>query len=236
MFDVKKHLIKIAGGRQYLPVAARLIWFRSEHPDWGIETKAITIDMEKQYAVFESTVYDSAGKLMAKGTKMETVRGFGDWLEKAETGAIGRALAVCGYGTQFAPDLDEVHGGDSGRVDSPYPLSGYKNDRGGYAPRAQSNDRYTNGYYSKSGGANDDARSIRPSVQTETLAIVNHETDSQSGVSSSESPSQSDQNRSDSCESCGTSLKPSQQSLSLRKYGTALCPDCQKNRKSEQAA
>src|SRR5579872_2677080 len=103
MFDVKKHLIKVQGGRQYLPVAARLVWFREQHPDWGIETRPIAIDTEKQYAIFEALVYNAEGKLMAKGTKMENVRGFPDYIEKAETGSIGRALAVCGFGTQFAP-------------------------------------------------------------------------------------------------------------------------------------
>ena len=32
---------------------------------------------------------------------------FADYLEKAETRAVGRALAMCGYGTQFAPELEE---------------------------------------------------------------------------------------------------------------------------------
>jgi hypothetical protein len=47
---------------------------------------------------------------MAQAHKAEnkTGDGFKDYLEKAETGAIGRALAMCGYGTQFTGDeLDE---------------------------------------------------------------------------------------------------------------------------------
>lgn len=117
-FDVKKHLIKVQGGREYLPVAARLVWFRQEHPDWGIETRPVEIDVEKGYAVFEAIVYNVDGKLMAKGTKMETARGFADYIEKAETGSIGRALAVCGFGTQFAPELEE----GERIVDSPMPI------------------------------------------------------------------------------------------------------------------
>jgi len=133
-FDVKKHLIKIQGGKEYLPVAARLVWFRQEHPDWGIETKPVLLDIENGYAVFDASVYDAEGKLMAKGTKMETSKGFADYIEKAETGAIGRALAMCGFGTQFAPELDE-----SDRiVDSPLPigepeLSGSKSGSSGLA-------------------------------------------------------------------------------------------------------
>lgn len=116
-FDPKKYLIKVRGDRQYLPVSARLIWFREVHPDWGIETRPIALDTERQLAVFEASVFNETGKLMAKGTKMEDVRGFPDYVEKAETGAIGRALAVCGFGTQFAPEFDETAQGRF--VDSP---------------------------------------------------------------------------------------------------------------------
>ena len=35
------------------------------------------------------------------------VIGFPDYIEKAETGAMGRALAMCGYGTLQAWEFDE---------------------------------------------------------------------------------------------------------------------------------
>ena len=105
-FDVKAHLIRVQGGRDYLPVAWRLVWFRMEHPDWGIETKPVAIEIGDAYAIYHAAVYNAEGKLMGTGTNMETARGFPDYVEKAETGAIGRALAVCGYGTQFEPELD----------------------------------------------------------------------------------------------------------------------------------
>jgi len=117
-FNVKKHLIRVQGGREYLPVAYRLVWFREEHPDWGVDTKPVVIDVDKGVAVFQANVYDAEGRLMASGTKMETARGFGDFVEKAETGSIGRALGVLGYGTQFAPEFDE----GERVVDSPLPL------------------------------------------------------------------------------------------------------------------
>jgi hypothetical protein len=117
-FDPKKHLIKVQGGRDYLPVAQRLVWFREDHPDWGLETKPILIEAEKGIAIYHAMVYNQEGRLMACGTKMETMRGFHDYVEKAETGAVGRALAMCGYGTQFAPELDE---GDR-IVDAPMPM------------------------------------------------------------------------------------------------------------------
>ncbi len=121
-FDFKKSLIKVQGGQTYLPVSARIVWFRQEHPDWGIHTEPVEINHEKQYAVFRATIYNADGKLMATGTKKEDVKGFGDFMEKAETGAVGRALALCGFGTQFSPDLDEV--GRGRFADSPYPVGG----------------------------------------------------------------------------------------------------------------
>lgn len=106
-FDPSRHTIRVQGGREYLPVAARLVWFREEHPDWGIVTDPMQIDQEEQYAIFRASIFNEAGRLIATATKREDVRGFPDYLEKAETGSIGRALALCGYGTQFAAELDE---------------------------------------------------------------------------------------------------------------------------------
>lgn len=106
-FDVRKHLIRVQGGREYLPVASRLVWFREEHPDWLIVTSPFEINTEKQYAIFKAEICNEEGTIIATGYKMENRAGFKDWLEKSETGAIGRALAVCGYGTQFAPELEE---------------------------------------------------------------------------------------------------------------------------------
>ena len=68
-FDFKRHLIKVQGGRTYLPVSARIVWFREEHPDWTIETEAVEINHEKQYAIFRARISDADGKLMATGTK-----------------------------------------------------------------------------------------------------------------------------------------------------------------------
>lgn len=52
-------------------------------------------------------IFNEENHLISTGHKREHKAHFCDFEEKAETGAIGRALAHCGYGTQFAPDLDE---------------------------------------------------------------------------------------------------------------------------------
>jgi len=101
-------------GKKYLVVAARLVWFREERPEWSITTEIIqTTDT---HSIVKASILDTKNCYMiATAHKREDLKHFVDHLEKAETGAIGRALALCGYGTQFAPELDE---GDR-IVDSP---------------------------------------------------------------------------------------------------------------------
>ncbi|GBC92456.1 hypothetical protein HRbin15_00926 [bacterium HR15] len=125
-FNVRRYLIRVRGGQEYLPVAARLAWFRDEHPDWSIETEPIHLDVERQVVVFRAVVKDPNGRIIATATKMETGGDFADYLEKAETGSIGRALALCGYGTQFAPELSEgeLEEGRAAFADTPLPLRG----------------------------------------------------------------------------------------------------------------
>jgi len=107
MFNPNDHLISLKG-KSYLEVKYRLVWFRDENPDWGVSTDIVKLDMDAKYAIVKATITDPHGRIVAQGTKMEDIKGFGDFLEKAETGAIGRALGILGYGTQFAPEFDEV--------------------------------------------------------------------------------------------------------------------------------
>ena len=93
-------------GKQYLEVKYRLVWFREEHPMWSIETQLVSVTDTSAYA--KATIRDDTGRIISTSHKFESVQGFPDFIEKAETGAIGRALALIGYGTQFCADeLDE---------------------------------------------------------------------------------------------------------------------------------
>jgi hypothetical protein len=93
-------------GKDYLEVKYRLVWFREDRPTWSIETEFVEVAASHAFA--KATVRDEAGRVVATSHKFEDKQGFGDFREKAETGAIGRALALIGYGTQFAGDeLDE---------------------------------------------------------------------------------------------------------------------------------
>jgi hypothetical protein len=134
-FNPNEHLMQIknkGGASDYLPVQWRLVWFRSLCPGGTIETEIVMLDLDREteeeayawnndtrrsekiikrapgIAIFRATVKDGKGGI-AIGTKSEKAASFPDFIEKAETGAIGRALAGLGYGTQFAPELDEQH-------------------------------------------------------------------------------------------------------------------------------
>lgn len=153
-FNPREHLIELKskqGTQEYLPVQWRLVWFREACPQGEILTELITLDLDREtqeegyawnnetrrsekvvkhakgYAMFKATVKDGKGGI-ATGYKSEKAASFSEYAEKAETGAIGRALAALGYGTQFAPDLDEQHR----IVDAPVDRSTPSTDSNGY--------------------------------------------------------------------------------------------------------
>lgn len=103
-FNPQEHLTDIHD-KDYLEVKWRLVWFREEHPTWPIITQ-IT-DRGDGWAIVKAAVKNDEGEIVATAHKSDTKNNFADYLEKAETGAIGRALAMIGYGTQFAPDIEE---------------------------------------------------------------------------------------------------------------------------------
>ena len=122
-FDPTPYMRQLRGrggqGQEYLDVKWRLLWLRREHPDAEIVTEHVQI--EDRIAIFKATVtLPSGGK--ATGYGSETSGDFGDFIEKAETKAIGRALAALGFGTQFCPDFEFGAGAAAGPlrvVDTP---------------------------------------------------------------------------------------------------------------------
>ena len=105
MFNPSEHMIKLKT-KDYLQVQWRLVWFREDHPDWSINAECLEHD--EDHAIFKATICNENGVQKSSGHGSESKRDFGDYLEKAETKAIGRALAMLGYGTQFAGnELDE---------------------------------------------------------------------------------------------------------------------------------
>lgn len=135
-FDPARYLKRLGKG-DYLEVRWRLVWFRTAHPDGVIETELIQMIPDPPMAIFRAKVSyttiatDDEGMVLldrdnqpisviasATGWGQEEPKDFNDYLEKAETKALGRALAALGFGTQFTEDWD--YSGDTGAVvDSP---------------------------------------------------------------------------------------------------------------------
>lgn len=108
-FDPRQHFQNLKG-QSYLQVRDRVTWFRDEHADGYILTELVEHDAAAGMAMFKAragwfTAEDR--EAFATGYGSETKGDFADYVEKAETKAIGRALACLGYGTAQAMDLDE---------------------------------------------------------------------------------------------------------------------------------
>ena len=101
-FDASRHLTKL-NGKDYLEVKWRLLWLRSEHPEAAVATELAA--HESGLAVFRARVSLPEGG-EATGWASETAGDVPDYIEVAETKALGRALAALGYGTQFCDDFD----------------------------------------------------------------------------------------------------------------------------------
>ena len=101
-FDPSKYLTKV-GNSDYLEVKWRLVWLRQRFPDAAIDTTLV--EHSGDSAVFRAVVTLPDGG-SASGWGSESMSDFRDYIEKAETKAIGRALAALGFGTQFCPDFD----------------------------------------------------------------------------------------------------------------------------------
>lgn len=113
-------------GKFYLQVAYRIVWFREDYPFGKIETECI--ERTDKFAIFRATIsipWNNDYWMLASATKREDSQHFGDYLEKAETSSIGRALALCGYGTQFAQEIEE----HDRIVDSPVDVPVKEEDR-----------------------------------------------------------------------------------------------------------
>lgn len=89
------------GGQPYLEVKYRIAMLREKHPDADIHTDLIEhkgIGSNQASAVFRAEIEIPDGG-SATGWGSESFEDFRDYLEKAETKALGRAAAALGFGT-----------------------------------------------------------------------------------------------------------------------------------------
>ena len=128
-FDASRYIVKLRG-KDYLEVKWRLLWLRTQHPDAVIETKLVSHVPEPPMAIFKAKVSIPGGG-SATGWGQEEAADFGDYLEKAETKALGRALAALGFGTQFTEDFEfSDASGEQRVVDTPVDRTSIRGGRG----------------------------------------------------------------------------------------------------------
>lgn len=97
------NMIKLKG-KEYLEVKWRIAWFRHEWPNGHIETSILALSDNAAAIKAEVTKVSESGEVLGRSTGMGQAErnSFESYLEKAETKAVGRALAMLGYGHQFA--------------------------------------------------------------------------------------------------------------------------------------
>lgn len=108
-FNPTEHTINLQG-KQYLPVAWRIVWFREVYPKGSILTEIAMTEP----IVIKATIIDES-HILANGFGTPKTQGAakGRPFEGAETAAIGRALAAAGFGTQFTGEEEGEHLADA---------------------------------------------------------------------------------------------------------------------------
>ncbi len=114
-FDPNEHLMQLKG-RDYLNVQNRLLWFIRDQRalivaglakvPYVVQTDLVEMDRGTSWAHFKTYVRDVLGN-EATMYGSEAAKDFADYAEKASTKSLGRALLALGYGTAFAPEMDE---------------------------------------------------------------------------------------------------------------------------------
>jgi hypothetical protein len=119
-FNPLDYVIRTRGHRDYLEVKYRVLWLRREHPTARIRSECL--ERTENFALFRVTI-DLGEKGSAEGHGSEYRETFLNFIEKAETRALGNALDNLGFSTDAAflaagqkPPLDDRPQG-SGRRD-----------------------------------------------------------------------------------------------------------------------
>lgn len=126
-YDPQKHLMQIKG-KDYLDVKQRMIWFISHQREMiaagiattshTVQTELVELDRQNGWAHFKTYVRDVLGN-EATMYGSESIKDFPDYIEKASTKSLGRALLMLGYGTAFADEFGEVTDDKERPVDAP---------------------------------------------------------------------------------------------------------------------
>ncbi len=124
-FNPLDYVIRTRGQRDYLEVKYRVLWLRREHPTARIRSECL--EHSDSFALFRVTI-DLGEKGSAEGHGSEFRDSFLNFIEKAETRALGNALDNLGFSTDAAflaagqkPPLDERPQSSGRREREPIP-------------------------------------------------------------------------------------------------------------------
>ena len=98
-FNPLDYVIRTRGQRDYLEVKYRILWLRRDHPTARVESECL--DHTENFALFRATI-DLGEKGYAEGHGSEWKESFLNFIERAETRALGNALDALGYSTDAA--------------------------------------------------------------------------------------------------------------------------------------
>lgn len=98
-FNPLDYIIRTRGQRDYLEVKYRVLWLRRDHPTARIESECL--DHTDNFALFRASI-DLGEKGYADGHGSEWRESFSNYIERAETRALGNALDALGYSTDAA--------------------------------------------------------------------------------------------------------------------------------------
>lgn len=89
-------------GKQYVQVNERILYFRSEYPEWSILTEVVSITEDE--VMCKATVLDPDGEVRFTGhaheEKQASYINKTSYVENCETSAVGRALGMMGIGIE----------------------------------------------------------------------------------------------------------------------------------------
>jgi len=93
----------------YVPVAARIKYFREEYMDWSIETE-VAHENGMNIAVSRCIIRDTEGRVRSTGTSSKAWSDVASHTEFSETAAVGRALGNLGIlGGASIASMEEVN-------------------------------------------------------------------------------------------------------------------------------
>jgi hypothetical protein len=92
--------------RTYRSVQERVQEFRRDHPNWSIRSQLVAVDHNAGYALAHAQILDENERVRSDGFKFASGENT-PFVERAQTGAIGRALHFLGYIMQEEDEVEE---------------------------------------------------------------------------------------------------------------------------------